>query len=69
MIDILERSAVRQRVHPLSVETYHVLGEAGHLGTEVELLRGVIVQKMPKSPLHTSIAQLLVDALRLHCKG
>jgi len=47
MTALLEVPAIRQRVARLSVEDYHRLGEL-----PVELLRGTIIEKMPKSPLH-----------------
>ena len=48
MIAMLEKPAIRKQVQSLSVETYHRLGELGLLSEQVELLRGVIVQKMSK---------------------
>jgi len=47
MTALLELPAIRQRATRLSVEDYHRLGEL-----PVELLRGTIIDKMPKSPLH-----------------
>ncbi len=46
-------------VHPLSIQAYQALGEMGHLGKNTELLYGVVFTKMPKSPLHASIATRL----------
>ena len=51
-------------VHPLSIEAYQALGEMGHLGKNTELLYGVVFTKMPKSPLHASIATRLVNLVR-----
>ena len=51
-------------VHPLSIEAYQVLGELGHLGKNTELLYGVVFTKMPKSPLHASIATRLFKLVR-----
>lgn len=50
-------------VHPLSIEAYQALGAMGHLGKNTELLYGVVFTKMPKSPLHASIATRLFKLL------
>ena len=63
MMPLLDLPAVRERVHLMSVETYHRLGEMGALTVDVELLRGLVVQKMPKSPLHEYVATMLMDLL------
>lgn len=63
MIDLLERPAVRDQVAPLSLEGYHRLRDLGLLPVKSELLAGVIVQKMTKSPVHTLIAHWLWDRL------
>jgi Uma2 family endonuclease len=68
MIAMLEQSAIRERVQPLTVETYHRLGELGLLREKVELLRGVIVQKMSKSPIHCAVLQRLLKLLRAACE-
>ena len=47
------------RVFPVSVEGYHELGRLGVLGKNVELLEGVIVEKMSKSSLHQAIVRRL----------
>jgi Uma2 family endonuclease len=56
MIEILEHPAVRRQVARLSVAGYHQLRDLGLVGVKTELLNGVIVQKMTKSPLHTFLA-------------
>ncbi len=60
---ILEIPEVRQRVSPLSVEEYHRLGEYNESGRRTELIRGILIQKMAKSPLHSSIAKRLYDGI------
>ncbi len=50
-------------VRRLSVEEYHRVGETGVLSEDVELLRGIVVTKMPKSPLHELVAQKLMEQL------
>lgn len=63
MTAILEIPEVRKRVSPLSVEEYHRLGEFNENGRRTELLRGVIIEKMSKSPLHRTIASILFRVL------
>ena len=60
---MLDLPAVRQRVHLMSVEEYHRAGQTGVLSKDVELLRGIVVTKMPKSPLHELVADKLMDLL------
>jgi Uma2 family endonuclease len=59
MAAILEIPEVRQRVSPLSVEEYHRLDEFNEHGRRTELIRGIILEKGPKSPLHCFIANRL----------
>lgn len=63
MTALLDLPDVRQRVHRISVSDYHRLGELGIISEKVELLRGLIVEKMSKSPLHEFIAQKLMKLL------
>lgn len=63
MTSLLESPAVRESVHRVSVADYHRLGELGVLTQDVELLRGLIVDKMPESPLRELVAQKLMQAL------
>src|SRR5881397_2085197 len=63
MSAILEIPEVRQRVSPLSVEEYHQLGEFNKNGRRTELIRGLIIEKMSKSPLHRTIGSLLYDLI------
>ncbi len=60
---LLDRPAIRARVHRMSVEDYHRMGEMGMIDESHELLRGYIVKKMAKSPLHTRIFQKLLMQL------
>src|SRR6266404_4118364 len=60
MTALLELPGVPERVHRLSVDDYHRAGEIGMLGKDVELLRGIVVRKMPKSPLHELVSQNLM---------
>ena len=63
MTAILEIPEVRQRVSPLTVEEYHRLGEFNDNGRRTELIRGLIIEKMSKSPLHRTIASILFRLL------
>lgn len=64
MASILEHAAVRDAALPITVEQYHRLGESGIIDQRTELLHGVIVEKMVKSPEHSWLVQQLVDWLR-----
>src|SRR5688500_14212895 len=63
MTALLEEPAVRERVHRLSVDDYHLMAEMGVFSKEVELLRGIVVRIMAKSPLHEFVRQNLSDCL------
>ena len=58
---ILDIPEVRQRVHRLSVEQYERFVEQGAYGKQSELIRGLVIEKMSKSPLHGSISKRLYD--------
>ena len=59
MSAILEIPEVRRRVSHLSVEEYHRLDEYNENGKRTELIRGILIEKMAKSPLHRLISSLL----------
>jgi Uma2 family endonuclease len=61
---ILESPVVRGEIYPVSVATYHTLGEMSLIDPRTELLRGVILKKMSKSPLHSTTVQVLWELLR-----
>ena len=63
MSAILEIPEVRQRVSPLSVEEYHRLGEFNENSRRTELIRGIAIEKMAKSPLHRILASRLYNLL------
>src|SRR6266446_6316289 len=62
---ILEIPEVRQRVSPLTVEEYHRLDEFNENGRRTEMVRGIVIQKMSKSPLHCFLAKRLYDLIAL----
>jgi Uma2 family endonuclease len=59
MLAVLEEPAIRARVPAMSVEHYHRMFELGMIAENAELIRGAIVEKTPKTPLHSSIVVLL----------
>jgi Uma2 family endonuclease len=61
---LLDIPEVRQRVSPLTVEEYHRLDEFNEHRRRTELIRGLVIEKMSKSPLHASIAKRLYDMIR-----
>jgi Uma2 family endonuclease len=61
MAAILEIPEVRQRVSPLSVEEYHRLDEFNEHGRRTELIRGIVIEKRAKSPIHVAISKRLYD--------
>src|SRR5438046_102393 len=63
MTALLDLPEVRQQLHLMSVEEYHRAGETGVLSEDVELLRGIVLAKPPKSPLHKLVAQKLMNVL------
>lgn len=52
------------KLWPMSVEAYHVLGEAGVIAENTELLHGLIYTKMAKSPLHSFLLRRLLEMFR-----
>ena len=63
MLSVLERPTLRARVSRMSVASYHQLCESDPRAIRTELIRGIVIDKMTKSPLHGTIASLLQDAL------
>jgi Uma2 family endonuclease len=59
MIAALEVPIIRERARPLTLEQYHALVAQGQVSNDMELLNGVLVEKMPKSPRHVNIVQKL----------
>jgi len=63
MAAILDIPEVRQRVSRLSVAEYHRLDEFNEKGRRTELIRGILIEKMSKSPLHAAIPKRLYGLL------
>ncbi len=64
MSSMLDIPAIRQAALAVTVEQYHRLGQTGVIPKKTELLRGVIIKKMIKSPLHSWLVQVLSDWLK-----
>ncbi|WP_184342742.1 Uma2 family endonuclease [Prosthecobacter vanneervenii] len=64
MVPILSQPAFQQRALPLSVAAWHQMIDKGLAPERAELIRGVIIEKMSKSFLHTRLADALVELLR-----
>lgn len=64
MSSILENPGVSASALRLDVEQYHKLCASGIVPERTELLSGIVVEKMGKSPLHTWTVQFLSDWLR-----
>ena len=62
-IAVLDNAAIRERAIPISVEQYHQMNEWGSISVKTELIEGVILEKMSKSPLRTYLIHLLYDFL------
>ena len=61
MLDIPE---VRNNVSPVAVAQYHQSPSSTRTVVAPEfLVRGIVIEKTPKTPLHASIAKLLYDSL------
>ena len=63
MIAILETPDVRSRAMPINVDTYHWMIAHGMVARRAELIRGVIIEKMSKSSLHSILAKRFYDWL------
>jgi Uma2 family endonuclease len=63
MLSVLDQPAFRERFSRLSVKEYHQLGEYNENGKRTELIRGFVIEKMSKSPLHGTIASTLQEIL------
>lgn len=55
MVPLLRKEAFRKRALPLSVKAWHSMITEGTAPDRSELIRGVIVEKMPKSILHIKL--------------
>lgn len=63
MIAALDNPALRRHAKQFSVADYHRMIERGIVDPRCELIRGLLVQKMSKSHLHSSITAKLLRLL------
>lgn len=63
-LTLLEEPAVRQQIARFSVASYRQMVESGLLPEETELMQGVIVYQMTKSPDHNYFATGIYELLR-----
>jgi Uma2 family endonuclease len=61
MSTLLDLPEVHSRVVRWTVDEYEQLAEQGLIPRQAELFRGLIIEKMPKSPLHRSLSKRLYD--------
>ena len=61
MSAILDLPGARQHVARFSVEDFHRGTEVGPYGKRAELIRGIIFEKPPMSPLHQKLSKRLYD--------
>ena len=61
MTTVLDRPEARRRDSRISVAEYHRTDEFNEHGRRTELIRGIVVEKISKSPLHASLAQNIYD--------
>jgi len=57
--EMLEIPEVRARISAITVGQYQQLPEFNENGRRTELIRGVVIEKMSKPPLHSSISRRL----------
>ena len=61
---MLEIPEVRARISPVEAAQYHQFPEFNANGRRTELIRGVVIEKTSKAPLHSGIASDLYDLIR-----
>jgi Uma2 family endonuclease len=66
MQSLLENAKIRESVLRLDVDQYHRLCNSGIIPERTELLEGVVVEKMGKSPLHSWTVGFLEEWFRTH---
>jgi Uma2 family endonuclease len=65
MSSIFDLPSVRARVSRVSVDEYHRQSEYNENGKRTELIRGFVIEKTSKSPLHETIARRLLRLINL----
>ncbi|HNI27801.1 MAG TPA: Uma2 family endonuclease, partial [Leptospiraceae bacterium] len=64
MTTLLEHPEVQALVNRMSLADYHRLAELGLLPEKIELIDGVLINKMPKSPKHAFTVDYLLSIFR-----
>ncbi|MDF1815528.1 MAG: Uma2 family endonuclease [Verrucomicrobiales bacterium] len=65
MIPFLSSPETRELVVPVSREFYQEAGKLGLIETDVELIQGLVIKKMPKSPFHILLVRRLIAIFEL----
>ena len=65
MSSVLDNPGVRGSALRLDVDQYHRLCDSGIVPEKTELLSGIVVSKMGKSPLHTWTVEFLAEWFRV----
>ena len=65
MHSVLDYPEIRQRVSLLSVEQYQNFTHKGLMAKNTELIEGVVIEKMSKSPMHRYATEKLAEILAL----
>ncbi|HEV7402790.1 MAG TPA: Uma2 family endonuclease [Chthoniobacteraceae bacterium] len=63
MLELLESSPRRRKLARISVEEFHRIDDLGFYSKRAELIRGVVFEKPPMSPLHQHFSKHLYDHL------
>lgn len=63
MSTLFSDPSIRDAVVPISVDQYRRMGDDGIIHEKTELIRGVILRKMNKSPLHRRTVMKLLQLL------
>jgi Uma2 family endonuclease len=60
---LTEVAEIRDTVAPMSVDFYHASAEMGWIDENVELLRGIPLRKMSKSPFHEYLVRFFLGLI------
>lgn len=65
LLDLLAQPEVQRQVHRVTLDDYHRFTELDLIDEKTELLRGIVINKVSKSPLHAWLAMKIAERLRL----
>ena len=60
---LLDDPLVVRQIHRFTLDEYHRLADSGQIDQRTELIEGVIINKMPKSPLHVYLIETMREIL------